>query len=174
MLLLTLRRISSLLACLLFANSAWATTTTQTMNVSGQGSDYIFVFRGNDPAFYDALVAYNPVGWTAVCHSSQACAGTYYTISAAVQVDTQSLYLYVVDANGNPATPDSGAWYYFTDEPYPPAPPRLPAPGTGGTSLLPPASPPHHRRTAPRSQGEPARRAPATAPSRWRRPAPRR
>ena len=119
MLLSILRSLTSLFACLLFANSVWATTTTQTMNVSGQGSDYIFVFRGNDSAFYDALVAYNPVGWTAVCHESQACAGTYFTISAVVQVDTQSLYLYLVDANGNPGIPDSGAWYYFTDEPYP-------------------------------------------------------
>jgi hypothetical protein len=134
MLLLTLRSLTNVLVCLLFANSVWATTTTQTMNVSGQGSDYIFVFRGNDPAFYDALVAYNPVGWTAVCHSSQACAGTYYTISATVQVDTQSLYLYVVDTNGNPATPDSGAWYYFTDETYPPPPPPTPVYGPSGAS----------------------------------------
>lgn len=124
---------SSLVFYLLFANSVYATTTTQTMNVSSQGSDYIFVFRGNDPAFYDALVAYNPVGWTAVCHSTQACAGTYYTISAVVQVDTQSLYLYVFDANGNPAIPDSGAWYYFTDETYP-SPPPTPVYGPSGAS----------------------------------------
>jgi hypothetical protein len=130
MLLSILRSLTSLLACLLFANSAWATTTTQAMNVSGQGSDYIFVFRGNDAAFYDALVAYNPVGWTAVCHQTEPCAGTYYTISVVVQVDTQSLYLYVVDANGNPATPDSGAWYYFTNDPYPPAPPPTPVYGS--------------------------------------------
>lgn len=123
MLLSILRSLTSLLACLLFANSAWATTTTQAMNVSGQGSDYIFIFRGNGPAFYDALVAHNPVSWTAVCYSDQPCAGTYYTISAVTYPDPDYMYLYVVDANGNPAYPNSGAWYQFTDEPYPPAPP---------------------------------------------------
>lgn len=113
--------ISIILAVVLISNKAHATTTSASMNVSGPGSDYIFIFRGNDPAFFDALQQYNPVGWTATC-SSGCPQGSYFTISSITYPDPDYMYLYTVDKNGNVAYPESGAWYSFSSPPPPPQP----------------------------------------------------
>jgi hypothetical protein len=101
-----------------------AMTVPAAMNVSGQGSDYIFVYRGNNPNEFDALVAQglgNLAGWSATCTSSQ-CLGTTYTIDHATQPSSDYLYLYTANADGTTAFPDSGRWYSFASPPPPPAP----------------------------------------------------
>ncbi len=57
MLLSILRNLSSALVILCFATSALADTDTPVMNVSGSGSDYIFVYEGNDTTTYADLSA---------------------------------------------------------------------------------------------------------------------
>lgn len=106
----------------LYSSTVHATTTHAGMNVSGQGSDYIFLYRGNDIALYDQMQAAGPVGWTAVC-SSGCVAGSYYTIGAVSYPETGYMYMYTFDADGNVMYPESGSWYTFTDEPYPPPAP---------------------------------------------------
>ena len=57
---------------LLIASQVQAASVGAAMNVSGQGSDYIFVYRGNNPTEFDALVAQglgNLSGWKANCVS---------------------------------------------------------------------------------------------------------
>ena len=107
-------------------NNSWAASVGQAMNVSGSGSNYIFVYRGNNPAEFDALVAQglnNLVGWSANC-VSQGCTTAVLIISQAVLATSDYLYLYTTTA-----LPDSGQWYSFNS----PAPPP-PALCCGGSS----------------------------------------
>jgi hypothetical protein len=94
-----------------------AITVDPAMNVSGQGSDYIFVYRGNNPNQFDTLVSQglsNLVGWTATCNT---CSATSLMIYNATQPDSDYLYLYTMDSSGNIALPDSGASYGFSSPP---------------------------------------------------------
>jgi len=102
----------------LFSSRADATTIGPAMNVSGQGSDYIFVYRGNNPAEFDALATIginNLSGWMASCTSPE-CSGTTYIVDHAT-LNGDFLYLYTSDGNGNIAWPDSGRYYSFSSPP---------------------------------------------------------
>ena len=108
---------------LMFVTSlSTATTVSPAMNVSGQGSNYIFVYRGNNPTEFDALIAYNPVGWTATCSSGQACTGQTATIDSWTRPDPNYLFLYTTNSDGTAYIPSSGAYYSFASPPPPPAP----------------------------------------------------
>jgi len=99
-----------------------AATVSPAMNVSGQGSDYIFVYRGNNPTEFDALIAYNPVGWTATCSTGQPCSGQTATIVSWSQPDPDYLFLYTKNGDGTAYLPSSGAYYSFASPAPPPAP----------------------------------------------------
>ena len=101
---------------------ASAVTTSDAMNVSGAGSDYIFVFRGNDPTVFSVLEANRTtlVGWTFTCNPSQTCsAGSSGVIWQVSQPDIDYLYLYTKDNSGNIFNPDSGSYYSFASPPPP-------------------------------------------------------
>jgi hypothetical protein len=120
-----MKKILSLLFFFLFTTTAYAVTIGPVMNVSGQGSDYIFVYRGNGPNEFDALVAQglgNLSGWTATCGPNQPCQGKTYIIDRATQPDPNYLYLYTTDRSGNVDWPDSGRWYIFESPAPPPTP----------------------------------------------------
>jgi len=103
---------------LMFVTSlSTAATVSQAMNVSSQGSDYIFVYRGNNPTEFDALIAYNPVGWTATCSSGQACTGQTATIISWARPDPDYLFLYTKNSDGTAYIPSSGAYYSFSSPP---------------------------------------------------------
>ena len=111
-----------LILLLLISSNVHAVSVGPAMNVSGQGSDYIFVYRGNNPNEFDSLVAQglnNLSGWTATCTSAE-CAGTSYVIDHATQPDSDTLLLYTRDSSGNVAWPDSGRYYSFASPPPPP------------------------------------------------------
>jgi hypothetical protein len=102
----------------LFSLRADATTIGPAMNVSGQGSNYIFVYRGNNQAEFDALATIginNLSGWLASCTSPE-CSGTTYIVDHAT-LNGDFLYLYTSDGNGNIAWPDSGRYYSFNNPP---------------------------------------------------------
>jgi hypothetical protein len=97
-----------------------ATTISAAMNVSGQGSDYIFVYRGNNPNEFDALVVQglnNLAGWVVTCGPNQACQGISYIIDHATQPNPDYLYLYTANDDGTTAFPDSGQYYSFRSPP---------------------------------------------------------
>jgi hypothetical protein len=97
-----------------------ATTISAAMNVSGQGSDYIFVYRGNNPNEFDALVVQglnNLAGWVVTCGPNQACQGISYIIDHATQPSPDYLYLYTANDDGTTAFPDSGQYYSFRSPP---------------------------------------------------------
>ena len=125
MLLSILRNLSSALVILCFATSAMADTGTPVMNVSGQGSDYIFVYQGNDTATYADLSALGNsiIGWSATCTSGSCTVGDMLYVSGVGGNGNDYLFLYTEDADGNVAYPVSGAWYSFeTTTAAPPTP----------------------------------------------------
>ena len=127
MLLSILRNLSSALVILCFATSVLADTDTPVMNVSGQGSDYIFVYQGNDTATYADLSALGNsiIGWTATCTSGSCTVGdVLYVGGVGGNEHNDYLFLYTEDADGNVAYPVSGAWYSFetTTAAAPPTP----------------------------------------------------
>ena len=111
---------------LCFATSAMADTGTPVMNVSGQGSDYIFVYQGNDTATYADLSALGNsiIGWTATCTSGSCTVGdVLYVGGVGGNEHNDYLFLYTEDASGNVVYPVSGAWYSFeTTTAAPPTP----------------------------------------------------
>ena len=116
MLSLILRSLTSALLVLCFATSAMAATDTPVMNVSGQGSDYIFVYQGNDTATYADLSALGNsiIGWTATCTSGSCTVGdVLYVGGVGGNEHNDYLFLYTEDSDGNVAYPVSGAWYSF-------------------------------------------------------------
>ena len=116
MLSLISRSLTSALVILCFATSAMAATDTPVMNVSGQGSDYIFVYQGNDTATYADLSALGNsiIGWTATCTSGSCTVGdVLYVGGVGGNEHNDYLFLYTVDSDGNVAYPVSGAWYSF-------------------------------------------------------------
>ena len=102
-----------------------AATDTPVMNVSGQGSDYIFVYQGNDTATYADLSALGNsiIGWTATCTSGSCTVGDVLYVGGVGGNGNDYLFLYTEDADGNVAYPVSGAWYSFeTTTAAPPTP----------------------------------------------------
>ena len=107
---------------LCFATSAMADTDTPVMNVSGAGSDYIFVYEGNDYTTYADLAALGNsiIGWSATCTSGNCTVGDVLYVSGVTNVTSATysgsdyLFLYTEDADGNVAYPVSGAWYSFS------------------------------------------------------------
>ena len=125
MLSLILHRIRLLIILIcLFPSNVYATTTSAGMNVSGEGSNYIFLYRGNDTALYDLMkdTYGSGLGWTAVCNGGGCVTGSYYVIGAVSHPSTGYMFMYTFDSDGNVAYPESGEYYYFTDETYPPVP----------------------------------------------------
>ena len=125
-----LRNLSSALLVLCFATSVIAATNTPVMNVSGQGSDYIFVYEGNDTTTYADLSALGNsiIGWSATCTSGSCTVGDVLYVSSVGGNGNDYLFLYTEDASGNTDYPVSGAWYSFTA-------PAAPTPVYGSTAL---------------------------------------
>ena len=78
------------------------------MNVSAPGSDYIFIYKGNDPILFSqlAIKGEDLVGWTAVSSGGEALA-----ITSIQRPDSDYLFLYT---EGNPT---SGTFYSFQEQP---------------------------------------------------------
>ena len=117
------RKISSIIILAWFISvDAYADTGTPVMNVSGSGSDYIFVYQGNDNTTYTDLSALGNsiIGWTATCTSGNCTVGDVLYVSgvtnvtSAIYSGSDYLFLYTEDADGNVAYPVSGAWYSFS------------------------------------------------------------
>ena len=125
MLLSILRNLSSALVILCFATSALADTDTPVMNVSGSGSDYIFVYEGNDTTTYADLSALGNsiIGWSATCTSGNCTVGDVLYVSGVGGNGNDYLFLYTEDASGNVVYPVPGAYYSFeTTTAAPPTP----------------------------------------------------
>ena len=110
-----LRSLTSALVILCFVTSALADTDTPVMNVSGAGSNYIFVYEGNDTTTYADLSALGNsiIGWTATCTSGSCTVGDMLYVSGVGGNGNDYLFLYTEDSDGNVAYPVSGAWYSF-------------------------------------------------------------
>ena len=112
------RKISSIIILAWFISAdAYADTGTPVMNVSGQGSDYIFVYQGNDTATYADLSALGNsiIGWTATCTSGSCTVGdVLYVGGVGGNEHNDYLFLYTFDSDGNVVYPVSGAWYSFS------------------------------------------------------------
>ena len=125
MLSLILRSLTSILI-ICFATTAIADTGTPVMNVSGSGSNYIFVYEGNDTTTYADLSALGNsiIGWSATCTSGSCTVGDVLYVSGVGGNGNDYLFLYTEDADGNVAYPVSGAWYSFetTTAAAPPTP----------------------------------------------------
>lgn len=78
------------------------------MNVSAPGSDYIFIFKGNDPLLFSqlAIKGQDLVGWTAVSDNGEALG-----ITQVVRPHPDFLFLYT------DSLPTSGTFYSFQEEP---------------------------------------------------------
>jgi hypothetical protein len=78
------------------------------MNVSAPGSDYIFIYKGNDPVMFSqlALKGEDLVGWTAVC---EACGNTL-TVTSIERAGPDYLFLHT------DGTPQSGSYYSFQEQ----------------------------------------------------------
>jgi hypothetical protein len=112
--------IAFLLAGFGSCNKVQATTISAAQNVSSQGSDYIFVYRGNNPNEFDALIAQgldSLAGWVVTCGPNQLCQGTSYIVDHATRPSSDYLYLYTANDDGTTAFPDSGQYYSFRSPP---------------------------------------------------------
>ena len=101
-----------------YYNQSQAKSTTPGMNVSGQGSDYIFIFRGNNPEVFATLQANldNMMGWMWECTSGDDCGDNQVGyIKDAVQQGDDYIFLYTEDVDGNVIMPQSGRWYEFIE-----------------------------------------------------------
>ena len=129
MLSLILHRISIILFVLI-TNTSHAATGTPVMNVSGAGSDYIFVYEGNDSTTYADLSALGNsiIGWSATCTSGNCTVGDVLYVGGVGGNGNDYLFLYTKDVSGNVVYPVPGAWYSFTA-------PAAPTPVYGSTAL---------------------------------------
>jgi len=112
-----LRKISSTLILAWFISAdAYADTGTPVMNVSGSGSDYIFVYEGNDTTTYTDLSALGNsiIGWTATCTSGNCTVGDTLIVGGIGGNGNDYLFLYTFDSDGNVVYPVPGAWYSFS------------------------------------------------------------
>ena len=111
------RKISSIIILAWFISSdAYASTGTPVMNVSGSGSDYIFVYQGNDTTTYTDLTALGNsiIGWTATCTSGNCTVGDTLIVGSIGGNGNDYLFLYTFDSDGNVLYPVPGAWYSFS------------------------------------------------------------
>ena len=125
------RKISSIIILAWFISvDAYADTGTPVMNVSGSGSDYIFVYQGNDNTTYADLSALGNsiIGWTATCTSGNCTVGDVLYVGGVGGNGNDYLFLYTEDVSGNVVYPVPGAWYSFTA-------PAAPTPVYGSTAL---------------------------------------
>lgn len=78
------------------------------MNVAAPGSDYIFIYKGNDPVLFSqlAILGQDLVGWTAITDT-----GRNLTITEVVRPDPDYLFLYT------DGVPVSGTFYSFQEQP---------------------------------------------------------
>ena len=101
-------------------------STEPGMNVSGQGSDYIFIYRGNNPDVFDILVADlgNITNWVWDCEKRHGasdgdeCPGTLHGKIKDATLNGDYLFLYTTDIDDNIVWPDSGRWYSFAEFDY--------------------------------------------------------
>ena len=111
------RKISSIIILAWFISAdAYADTGTPVMNVSGNGSDYIFVYQGNDNTTYTDLTALGNsiIGWTATCTSGNCTVGDTLIVGSIGGNGNDYLFLYTFDSDGNVLYPVPGAWYSFS------------------------------------------------------------
>ena len=97
--------------------------TDAAMNVSGQGSDYIFIYRPNNPEQFDTLMADidNITNWVWGCEKSNGdeCPGTLFGgIKDYMYDGGDYLFLYTIDKDDEIVYPDSGRWYSFIEYDY--------------------------------------------------------
>ena len=97
--------------------------TDAAMNVSGQGSDYIFIYRPNNPEQFDTLLSDigNITNWVWGCEKSNGdeCPGTLFGKIKDYMFDGGDyLFLYTTDGNDDIVFPDSGRWYSFIEYDY--------------------------------------------------------
>ena len=116
------RKLSSFLLCIFFVTTVHAATNTPVMNVSGQGSDYIFVYKGNDTTTFTDLSALGNsiVGWigTMTSYSGFGSGSVGDTvIIGAYTLSGDHLFLYTFDSDGNVVYPAAGSWYSFAAPP---------------------------------------------------------
>lgn len=78
------------------------------MNVAAPGSDYIFIYKGNDPVLFSqlAILGQDLVGWTAMGTN-----GRDLTITQVSRPDPDYLFLYT------DGVPVSGTFYSFQEQP---------------------------------------------------------
>jgi hypothetical protein len=76
------------------------------MNVAAPGSDYIFIYKGNDPVLFSqlAILGTDLVGWTALTEG-----GSNLTITSIERPDPDYLFLYT------DGIPVNGSWYSFQE-----------------------------------------------------------
>jgi hypothetical protein len=101
-----------------YYNQSQAKMTVPGMNVSGQCSDYIFIFRGNNPEVFATLQANlaNLFDWMWECTSGDDCGDNQVGyIKDAVQQGDDYIFLYTEDIDGNVINPQSGKWYEFIE-----------------------------------------------------------
>ena len=97
--------------------------TDAAMNVSGAGSDYIFIYRPNNPEQFDTLMAdiANITNWVWGCEKSNGdeCPGTLFGgIKDYMWDGGDYLFLYTIDKDDEIVYPDSGRWYSFIEYDY--------------------------------------------------------
>jgi len=88
------------------------------MNVSGAGSDYIFIFRGNNPGVFETLKANlaNLQSWMWECTSGAQCGDNQVGyISAVTMPSDDHIFLYTSNAAGDVIAPASGRYYEFLE-----------------------------------------------------------
>lgn len=91
------------------------TSTSQEMNVSAQGSNYVFIWQGNSGSDWNNVLAVRP-GWYWTCPTCDVTSGVVQDYNYPA---SDSAYFYLVDNNGNAVTPNSGYWYTFNNAPAP-------------------------------------------------------
>ena len=76
------------------------------MNVAAPGSDYIFIYKGNDPILFSqlAIKGQDLVGWTAVSGSDA------LTVTSVTRPDPDYLFIYT------DGVPVNGSWYSFQEQ----------------------------------------------------------
>ena len=126
------RKLNNFLLYLFFATPLHAATDTPVMNVSGQGSDYIFVYNGNDTTTFADLSALGNsiVVWigTMTSYSGFGSGSVGDTlIVGSYTLNGDHLFLYTFDSDGNVVYPAAGSWYSF-------AAPAAPTPVYGSSS----------------------------------------
>jgi len=88
-------------------------STSPEMNVAGGGSDHVFIWQGNSGNDWSNVQLIQQ-GWHWYCST---CTIRYGTVASVSNPSSDSIYIYLLDSNGNPVTPNSGYWYQFSSSP---------------------------------------------------------